>query len=67
MKYIDFGLAIEITHGELAKPERAGTDVYMSPEIAARQPYSHNTDVWSLGVVFFQVCAALRHRIRQSS
>ena len=79
-KYIDFGLAIEVTPGVSARYGRAGTPGYMSPEVNqkflylyaeqqhynnpnvsrtqvnARLPYSPWADVWSLGVVFFQVC-----------
>ena len=60
IKYIDFGLAIEATRGAPHKYGRAGTLEYMAPEVNARLPYSLNADVWSLGVVFFQVSARAR-------
>ena len=64
IKYIDFGLAIEATRGAPHKYGRAGTLEYMAPEVNARLPYSLNADVWSLGVVFFQVSASCAPRRR---
>ena len=56
IRYIDFGLAIEVTPGiEIEDGKRAGTPGYMAPELNARLPYACNADVWSLGVVLFQV------------
>ena len=54
-KYIDFGLAIEVSNTSPSAHGRAGTPGYMAPEVDARLPYSTNADVWSLGVVFFQM------------
>lgn len=33
-----------------------GTPYYISPEIINRLPYSVKTDVWSLGVVLYELC-----------
>ena len=55
IRYIDFGLAVETEPGsQITNGKLIGTPGYMAPEIEARQPYSCNADVWSLGVVFFQ-------------
>ena len=54
-KYIDFGLAVEVTDSLPCAHGRSGTPGYMAPEVDARLPYTCVADVWSLGVVFFQM------------
>ncbi len=49
-KFIDFGLSKIILHGETSE-DRFGTIAYCSPEILLGQMHSHQTDIWSLGVV----------------
>ena len=44
---------------ELAKTF-VGTPYYLSPELLQNQPYGHATDVWALGVIFYEMCT-LRH------
>lgn len=34
-----------------------GTPYYLSPEIVQSQPYSLSTDVWSMGVMLYELCA----------
>ena len=29
----------------------------MSPEIIDNKPYNHKTDIWSLGVILYEMCA----------
>ena len=62
VKLGDFGFAREITVGDLlATPETAldmsyaGTPLNMAPEIAGRQPYSFEADIWSLGTVTYEL------------
>jgi serine/threonine protein kinase len=56
----DFGLVrlLEDTL-ELART-RVGTPYYLSPEIIQRQPYNCKTDVWSLGVLLYEMTALKR-------
>ena len=62
VKVLDFGLVklMEITSGRIdaANTELGvamGTLSYMSPEQAAGEPVDHRTDIWSLGVVLYEL------------
>lgn len=55
-KILDFGLAR--IHGPAVSTETTplgGTLYYMSPEQAEGRPLDHRTDIWSLGVVLYQM------------
>ena len=34
-----------------------GTPYYLSPEVCENKPYSYASDIWSLGVVLYELCA----------
>lgn len=50
----DFGFAQKIQDGE-AFLNRSGTIGYLSPEKINNLPHDASTDIWSLGVTFFQI------------
>jgi len=64
VKVLDFGL-VKLTQDtsvrtsqEMAKTQLGvamGTLAYMSPEQAAGEPIDHRTDIWSLGVVMYEL------------
>src|SRR5215213_3584563 len=61
-KVLDFGLVklaeVEPTPGTAAETKLGiamGTLAYMSPEQAAGEPVDHRTDIWSLGVVLYEL------------
>jgi Tol biopolymer transport system component/predicted Ser/Thr protein kinase len=61
-KVLDFGL-VKLTEAEVVPgaPNHTklgvamGTLAYMSPEQAAGEPVDHRTDIWSLGVVLYEL------------
>ncbi len=56
VKVMDFGLAQAADQSQLTKTETLlGTPVYMSPEQAQRLPTDRRTDIWSLGVVIYEM------------
>lgn len=54
----DLGVARNLEHTMLAT--RKGTPAYMSPEIASGRPCSFSSDIYSLGVMLYQLLNACR-------
>lgn len=53
----DFGIA-KVLAATMAKAKTCvGTPYYLSPEIVQSQPYTLSTDVWSMGVMLYELCA----------
>jgi serine/threonine-protein kinase len=56
VKIVDFGLAKLRGHSRLTKGDSTvGTIAYMSPEQGRGEDVDHRTDIWSLGVVLYQM------------
>jgi serine/threonine-protein kinase ULK/ATG1 len=54
IKIADLGFAREMNYEDLTQTI-CGTPLVMAPEILNGKRYNHKADVWSLGVVFFEM------------
>lgn len=57
VKLGDFGIARVLSNTGSKAKTVVGTPYYLSPEIIESSPYSFKSDVWSLGVLLFEMCA----------
>ena len=57
VKLGDFGIAKCLNHTIDKAKTYVGTPYYLSPEIINSQPYDFKSDIWSLGVLLYEMCA----------
>jgi serine/threonine protein kinase len=55
VKLTDFGIAKELEHANELSRTNVGTFAYMSPERILGQPYNTKSDVWSFGIVMYEL------------
>ena len=61
VKIMDFGLAHLTGQSQLTQKDTSlGTPAYMSPTQAEGRPTDHRTDIWSLGVVLYEMIVGQR-------
>ena len=54
---MDFGIAHVLGHTVDVTRSMVGTPYYLSPEIIEGWTYSFKSDIWSLGVLLYELCA----------
>lgn len=54
LKIADFGMARFMDPNDLSQT-LCGTPLYMAPEILKKQPYKDNVDLWSIGVIMWEM------------
>merc|ERR1719203_1508259 len=62
MKLFDFGFAMGLPENEEGNPEcllfdRCGTPRYMAPEVGLSQGYGIQSDVYSFGILLWEICS----------
>ena len=55
IKLGDFGLAAQLVQDEYYTKETKGTPKWMAPEILITKPYNELADIWSLGIIAFEL------------
>jgi serine/threonine protein kinase/Flp pilus assembly protein TadD len=60
VKLLDFGIAKLMSAEDGETPATAGTLPYMSPEQTRNAPLDARTDIWSLGVLLYELLAGQR-------
>lgn len=57
VKLCDFSLSKRLDENKTSHHDKmiVGTPYYMSPEILLKEPYDYSVDVWSLGVVMYEL------------
>lgn len=55
IKVADLGLSKYVANSEMPNLTMCGTPLYMSPQIVKRNDYTSKTDIWSLGVLLFEM------------
>lgn len=59
VKLADFGLAKQIASQNETLTSIVGSPIYMAPQILQGQSYNSKCDVWSFGIMLFQVYRVL--------
>ncbi|KAJ4850846.1 hypothetical protein Tsubulata_027890 [Turnera subulata] len=55
IKLCDFGFARAMSMNTVVLRSIKGTPLYMAPELVREQPYNHTADLWSLGVILYEL------------
>jgi serine/threonine protein kinase len=55
VKLCDFGFARAMSSNTIVLTSIKGTPLYMAPELVKEQPYNHTADLWSLGVILYEL------------
>ena len=55
VKLCDFGFARSMSNNTVVLTSIKGTPLYMSPELVQEMPYDHTADLWSLGIIIYEL------------
>lgn len=54
VKIADLGFARELSYEDVTQTQ-CGTPIVMAPEVLHGRKYNHKADVWSLGIIYFEM------------
>lgn len=57
VKLCDFGFARSMSSSSILLTSIKGTPLYMAPELVQEQPYNHSVDLWSFGIIIYELFA----------
>lgn len=57
VKLCDFGFARAMSSSTIVLTSIKGTPLYMAPELVQEQPYNHSVDLWSFGIILYELFA----------
>ncbi|CAH9109531.1 unnamed protein product [Cuscuta epithymum] len=60
VKICDFGLSRMVTDASIRDSTSAGTPEWMAPELIRNEPFSEKCDIFSLGVIMWELCTLNR-------
>ncbi|KAH0792668.1 AGC family protein kinase [Histomonas meleagridis] len=55
VKLCDFGFARALSANTIVLTSIKGTPLYMAPELVQEQPYDEKIDIWSLGIILYEL------------
>ena len=55
IKIADFGFAMKLSDSKKYSSYNVGSPVYMPPEALNENKYSFKSDIWALGVIFYEM------------
>lgn len=55
VKIADFGFALKSTDSKKYSSYNVGSPIYMPPEALNDNKYSFKSDIWALGVIFYEM------------
>jgi serine/threonine protein kinase len=47
--------------------QHCGTLIYMAPEVALNQEYTKSVDIWSIGIIMYEILTGGKHPLYESS
>jgi NIMA (never in mitosis gene a)-related kinase len=53
----DLGVSRQVSENTMLLNTFYGTPLYLSPELVESKPYNEKTDIWSLGIILYEMCA----------
>jgi serine/threonine protein kinase len=59
-KICDFGLSRVMMDGPMSDSSSAGTPEWMAPELIRNEPFTEKCDIFSLGVIMWELCTLKR-------